>query len=118
MTMTTRPLLQLSLRPKPSTTPDATLWFFHALHRYDTVTGEHALVEELLPVLQDIVRCHRHGTAFNIHVDADGLLSQGAPGVQLTWMDALVDGWVVTPRRARRDRATRRAAPARCARGR
>jgi len=82
-------------------TADATLWFFHALHRYDTVTGDHALVEELLPVLQDIVRCHRQGTAFNIHVDADGLLSQGAPGVQLTWMDALVDGWVVTPRRGK-----------------
>ena len=59
-------------------TADATLWFFHALHRYDTVTGDHALVEELLPVLQDIVRCHRQGTAFNIHVDADGLLTQGA----------------------------------------
>jgi predicted glycogen debranching enzyme len=82
-------------------TADATLWFFHALHRYDTVTGDQALVEELLPVLQDIVRCHRQGTAFNIHVDADGLLSQGAPGVQLTWMDALVDGWVVTPRRGK-----------------
>ena len=82
-------------------TADATLWFFHALHRYDTVTGDHALVEELLPVLQDIVRCHRQGTAFNIHVDADGLLAQGAPGVQLTWMDALVDGWVVTPRRGK-----------------
>ena len=82
-------------------TADATLWFFHALHRYDTVTGDHALVEELLPVLQDIVRCHRQGTAFNIHVDADGLLAQGAPGVQLTWMDALCDGWVVTPRRGK-----------------
>ena len=52
-------------------------------------------------MLQEIVRCHRQGTAFNIHVDADGLLSQGAPGVQLTWMDALVDGWVVTPRRGK-----------------
>jgi len=82
-------------------TADATLWFFHALHRYDTVTGEHALVEELLPVLQDIVRCHRQGTSFNIHVDGDGLLAQGAAGVQLTWMDALVDGWVVTPRRGK-----------------
>jgi predicted glycogen debranching enzyme len=82
-------------------TADATLWFFHALHRYDTVTGDHALVEELLPVLQDIVRCHRQGTVFNIRVAADGLLAQGAPGVQLTWMDALVDGWVVTPRRGK-----------------
>ena len=82
-------------------TADATLWFFHALHRYDTVTGDHALVEELLPVLRDIVQCHRKGTLFNIRVDSDGLLAQGAPGVQLTWMDALVDGWVVTPRRGK-----------------
>ena len=82
-------------------TADATLWFFHALHRYESVTGDHALVEELLPVLEKIVACHRQGTAFNIHVDADGLLAQGAPGVQLTWMDALVDGWVVTPRRGK-----------------
>jgi predicted glycogen debranching enzyme len=82
-------------------TADATLWFFHALHRYETITGDHALVEELLPVLEDVVACHRRGTAFNIHVDADGLLAQGAAGVQLTWMDALVDGWVVTPRRGK-----------------
>jgi predicted glycogen debranching enzyme len=82
-------------------TADATLWFFHALHRYDTITGDTALVEELLPVLQEIVACHRAGTVFNIHVDTDGLLAQGAPGVQLTWMDALVDGWVVTPRRGK-----------------
>jgi predicted glycogen debranching enzyme len=82
-------------------TADATLWFFHALHRYDTITGDHALVEELLPVLHEIVGCHRAGTVFNIRVDTDGLLAQGAPGVQLTWMDALVDGWVVTPRRGK-----------------
>ena len=82
-------------------TADATLWFFHALHRYDTVTGDRALIEELLPVLQEIVRCHRAGTSFNIHVDGDGLLVQGEQGVQLTWMDALVDGWVVTPRRGK-----------------
>jgi predicted glycogen debranching enzyme len=82
-------------------TADATLWFFQALHRYDTVTGDHALVEELMPVLEEIVRCHRQGTAFNIHVAEDGLLAQGAAGVQLTWMDALCDGWVVTPRRGK-----------------
>jgi predicted glycogen debranching enzyme len=82
-------------------TADATMWFFHALHRYDTVTGDRSLVDELLPVLRDIVTCHRQGTVFNIRVDRDGLLTQGAPGVQLTWMDALVDGWVVTPRRGK-----------------
>jgi predicted glycogen debranching enzyme len=82
-------------------TADATMWFFHALHRYDTVTGDRSLVDELLPVLEEIVLRHREGTLFNIHVDADGLLTQGAEGVQLTWMDALVDGWVVTPRRGK-----------------
>jgi predicted glycogen debranching enzyme len=82
-------------------TADATLWFFHALDRYDTVTGDTSLVHELLPTLESIVQHHREGTHFNIRVDSDGLLSQGAPGVQLTWMDALVDGWVVTPRRGK-----------------
>ena len=82
-------------------TADATMWFFHALHRYDTITGDHSLVQELLPTLEEIVRCHQEGTLFNIHVDDDGLLSQGAEGYQLTWMDAKVDGWVVTPRRGK-----------------
>jgi predicted glycogen debranching enzyme len=82
-------------------TADATLWFFNALHRYDTTTGDRSLVDELLPVLEDIVRCHRDGTSYNIRVDDDGLLMQGEPGKQLTWMDALVDGWVVTPRRGK-----------------
>jgi predicted glycogen debranching enzyme len=82
-------------------TADATLWFFHALHRYDEVTGDRSLVTELLPTLEDIVRCHREGTSFNIRVDEDGLLTQGAEGLQLTWMDAKVDDWVVTPRRGK-----------------
>jgi predicted glycogen debranching enzyme len=82
-------------------TADATLWFFHALHRYDTISGDRTLVDELLPTLEGIVQRHREGTLFNIHVDTDGLLTQGAEGFQLTWMDALVDGWVVTPRRGK-----------------
>jgi predicted glycogen debranching enzyme len=82
-------------------TADATLWFFHALHRYDTVSGDHSLVDELLPVLEEIVRCHREGTSFNIHVDEDGLLTQGTPDLQLTWMDAKMGDWVVTPRRGK-----------------
>jgi glycogen debranching enzyme len=56
----------------------------------------------LYPILKDIVRWHRAGTLFGIHADThDGLLVQGAPGYQLTWMDAKVDGWVVTPRRGK-----------------
>jgi len=82
-------------------TADATLWFFHALDRYDTITGDQTLVAELLPVLEEIIKRHQAGTLFNIHVDTDGLLTQGAEGYQLTWMDAKVDDWVVTPRRGK-----------------
>ncbi len=83
-------------------TADATLWFFHALGRYFEQTNDAHLMEQLLPLLLDIVGHHLRGTRFNIHVDpADGLLVQGAPGYQLTWMDAKVDDWVVTPRRGK-----------------
>jgi predicted glycogen debranching enzyme len=58
-------------------------------------------VRELLPTLVEIVQRHLAGTRFGIHVDGDGLLTQGAEGYQLTWMDAKVDGWVVTPRRGK-----------------
>jgi predicted glycogen debranching enzyme len=83
-------------------TADATLWFFHALERYAQVTDYWVLVEQSLPVLRDIVEAHMRGTRFGIGVDRkDGLLRQGAEGYQLTWMDAKVDGWVVTPRRGK-----------------
>jgi predicted glycogen debranching enzyme len=83
-------------------TADATLWFFHALDRYVEVTGDRVTLRIVLPQLLDIVEHHLRGTRFNIHVDAsDGLLAQGAEGYQLTWMDAKVDGWVVTPRRGK-----------------
>jgi predicted glycogen debranching enzyme len=83
-------------------TADATLWFFHALARYERSTGDTTLVRQLLPRLREIVRHHREGTSFGIAVDtSDGLLRQGAEGYQLTWMDAKVDGWVVTPRRGK-----------------
>lgn len=83
-------------------TADATLWFVHALHRYMVYTGDRDLLHDLLPLLIDIVAWHRRGTDFNIAVDAsDGLLSQGMDGVQLTWMDAKVGDWVVTPRRGK-----------------
>jgi predicted glycogen debranching enzyme len=82
-------------------TADATLWFFHAIDRYERHTGDRYLVRELLPTLVDIVDRHLAGTRFGIRVDRDGLLTQGADGYQLTWMDAKVDGWVVTPRRGK-----------------
>jgi predicted glycogen debranching enzyme len=82
-------------------TADATLWFFNALHRFAQVTGSWALVDEVLPVMRGIAEAHLGGTRFGIGVDDDGLLRQGADGYQLTWMDAKVDDWVVTPRRGK-----------------
>ncbi|HEX4808516.1 MAG TPA: amylo-alpha-1,6-glucosidase [Bryobacteraceae bacterium] len=83
-------------------TADATLWFFHALYRYLKLTKDRHLLGHLLPKLVDIVGHHLRGTLFGIHVDPnDGLLAQGQEGYQLTWMDAKVDGWVVTPRRGK-----------------
>jgi predicted glycogen debranching enzyme len=83
-------------------TADATLWFFHAIDRHLAATGDRALLELLLPTLRDIVHHHVAGTHYGIGVDPnDGLLRQGAPGYQLTWMDAKVGDWVVTPRRGK-----------------
>ncbi len=80
-------------------TVDATLWFFEAVRAYYGVTEDDDLVQDLFPVLADIVDWHCRGTRYNIHLDpADGLLYAGETGVQLTWMDAKVDDWVVTPR--------------------
>ena len=83
-------------------TADATLWYFHAIHRYVEVTGDASLVRHLLPTLRGIIRSHLEGTRFGITVDPkDGLLRQGQEGYQLTWMDAKVGDYVVTPRRGK-----------------
>src|SRR5690606_2411974 len=83
-------------------TADATMWFFHAIDRYVRASGDTDTLERLLPVLRDIVAHHVRGTRFGIGVDPeDGLLRQGEVGYQLTWMDAKVDDWVVTPRRGK-----------------
>jgi predicted glycogen debranching enzyme len=83
-------------------TADATLWFFHAIDRYLACSGDRLTLALLYPTLKKIVDCHVRGTQFGIHVDErDGLLAEGAPGYQLTWMDAKVDDWVVTPRRGK-----------------
>ncbi len=80
-------------------TVDATLWYFEAIRAYHAATGDDALLKELFPVLEEIVRWHVDGTRYGIREDAaDGLLRSGEPGVQLTWMDAKVGDWVVTPR--------------------
>jgi predicted glycogen debranching enzyme len=83
-------------------TADATLWFFHAMDRYVAASGDTATLRRALPAFASIIEHHLRGTRFHIGVDPqDGLLSQGAEGYQLTWMDAKVDGWVVTPRRGK-----------------
>jgi len=80
-------------------TVDATLWYFEALRAYLAATSDEMLVNDLYPVLRDIVDWHQRGTRYGIQLDPeDGLLYAGQEGVQLTWMDAKVDGWVVTPR--------------------
>jgi predicted glycogen debranching enzyme len=81
-------------------TVDATLWYFAAIYRYVEVTGDVELLRQSLwGVLQGIIQFHQQGTRYNIHVDPDDhLLYAGQSGVQLTWMDAKVGDWVVTPR--------------------
>ena len=78
---------------------DAPLWFVHALGAYERATGETALVRELRPAVDRITAAYADGTHFGIGVDpADGLVRGGEPGLQLTWMDAKVDGVAITPR--------------------
>jgi predicted glycogen debranching enzyme len=80
-------------------TVDATLWFFEAVRSFVQYTNDYQFVRaKLYDVLQSIIRWHVNGTRYQIHVDDDGLLFSGEPGVQLTWMDAKVGDWVVTPR--------------------
>ncbi len=80
-------------------TVDGTLWFIHALDGYLARTGDDDLAQELTEVVERIVAAHVSGTKYGIKVDpADSLLSQGAHGYALTWMDARVDGVGVTPR--------------------
>lgn len=82
-------------------TADATLWFFHAIDRYIEITGDHDILEFVIPKLDEVIECHIKGTDFGIKMDKDGLLTQGHPEIQLTWMDAKVGNWVVTPRRGK-----------------
>lgn len=80
-------------------TVDAALWFFEAARAYAAATSDHAFIrEELYDVLNQIIEHHIKGTRYNIKMADNGLLNSGAPGVQLTWMDAKIGDWVVTPR--------------------
>lgn len=78
---------------------DGTLWYFIAVYKYLHATGDKDFVlNEILPVLKDIIDWHYKGTRYNIHVTGDGLLFAGEEGQQLTWMDARIGTLVVTPR--------------------
>ena len=80
-------------------TVDAALWYIHAWTTYVQVTQDVDALDAVFPVLETIVAAYRDGTRYGIRTDsADGLVQAGEPGVQLTWMDAKVSDWVVTPR--------------------
>ena len=80
-------------------TVDATLWFFEAIRALAEHTNDYEFIRaNFYAALTDIIDWHVRGTRYGIRVDSDGLLSAGEPGVQLTWMDAKVSDWVVTPR--------------------
>ncbi len=79
-------------------TVDAILWYFEAIRAYIAATQDDGLLQELFPALAEVIDWHVRGTRYQIHLDSDGLIYAGQPGEQLTWMDAKVDDWVVTPR--------------------
>jgi len=80
-------------------TVDAALWYFESMRQYFEATEDAVTLEKLFPVLASSIDAHIAGTRYNIHVDPDdGLLYAGGPGVQLTWMDAKIGDWVMTPR--------------------
>ena len=83
-------------------TVDATLWYFNALYKYYKSTSDKLFIKSLIPQLREIIDWHYKGTRFGIKVDPeDELLYAGQEGVQLTWMDAKIGDWVVTPRRGK-----------------
>ena len=80
-------------------TVDATLWYFEAIRAYVEKTEDYKFVRKnLYQKLVDVILRHLRGTRYNIHVDTDGLLYAGDASVQLTWMDAKIGDFVVTPR--------------------
>ncbi len=79
-------------------TADAALWYVEAAARYVDAGNDLATLRVLWPSLQDVIASYRTGTRYGIRMDSDGLIVASAPGVQLTWMDAKIGDWVVTPR--------------------
>ncbi|MCG6862258.1 MAG: glycogen debranching enzyme N-terminal domain-containing protein, partial [Chromatiaceae bacterium] len=80
-------------------TVDAALWYFEAWRAYVEATSDMAALQQVFPTLESMVDWHLRGTRYGIGVDPDDhLLRAGEACVQLTWMDAKVGDWVVTPR--------------------
>ncbi|MET0068887.1 MAG: amylo-alpha-1,6-glucosidase [Candidatus Thiodiazotropha sp.] len=80
-------------------TVDAALWYFEAWRAYIDATQDMESLAEVFPVLEGMIDWHIRGTRYGIGMDPDDhLLAAGEAGVQLTWMDAKVGEWVVTPR--------------------
>ena len=80
-------------------TIDATLWYFEAVRSLLQYTADYPFVRaHLYPVLADIIEWHVRGTRYGIKMDEDALIASSDPNIQLTWMDAKIDNWVVTPR--------------------
>lgn len=82
---------------------DASLWYVVALHDYLRAVGQRSeSVPSEKPILLEsvgrILEGYRAGTRFGIRMEEDGLIAAGVPGLQLTWMDAKIGDWVVTPR--------------------
>jgi predicted glycogen debranching enzyme len=78
---------------------DGTLWYFIAIFKYlEETNDQQFILQAILPSLKDIIDWHFKGTRYHIHADEDGLLFAGEAGQQLTWMDARIGTWVVTPR--------------------
>lgn len=80
-------------------TVDAALWYFEAIYRYFTKTQDISLIkDQLYGTMLQIIDGYKNGTLHDIHIDSDSLISAGNEDTQLTWMDAMADGTVFTPR--------------------
>jgi len=81
-------------------TADATLWMFQAMRSWLAAGADRTFLRDrFYPAAKEIIEWHRRGTWYGIEVDPeDHLLKAGTPGTQLTWMDARIGNWVVTPR--------------------
>lgn len=83
-------------------TVDASLWYFYAIQKYLAYTKDYPFIKEhLWETMRDVIHYYKIGTRYGIAMDDDGLIIAGTPGLQLTWMDAKVGDWVVTPRQGK-----------------